>query len=174
MSKSATQKQLAALTKLQLVNLYGLNVYHNLKDPKEKKKKFLMGIAYVVVAIMMMSYVGGLTYGYVYIGLANILPAYLIMLTSLIILMFSVFKAGDIIFQKNGYDILSSLPLKNSSIVISRFIRLYAENILLAFGVMIPAIIVFGAIKAFILCYIGLIIGSIIMFIIPNKIAIFK
>ena len=125
MKNSTSRKQLAALTKLQLTNLYGINVYRNLKDPKEKKKKFWMGIAYAVVVLMMMSYVGGLSYGYVYIGLADILPAYLIMLTSLIILMFSVFKAGEVIFQKNFYDILTSLPLKNSSIVISRYIRLY-------------------------------------------------
>ena len=144
MKNSTSRKQLAALTKLQLTNLYGINVYRNLKDPKEKKKKFWMGIAYAVVAVMMMSYVGGLSYGYVHIGLADILPAYLIMLTSLIILMFSVFKAGEVIFQKNFYDILTSLPLKNSSIVISRYIRLYVENLLLTLGVMLPAIVVFG------------------------------
>ena len=144
MNKHTTLKQLAALVKLQLVNLYGINVYRNLKDPKEKKKKFWLGVAYGAVVIMMMSYVGGLSYAYVYIGLADILPAYLIMLTSLIILMFSVFKTGDIIFQKNFYDILSSLPLKNSAIVISRFVRLYVENLVLAIGVMMPAIAVFG------------------------------
>ena len=67
MNKNVTQNQLKALVKLQLVNLYGINVYRNTKDPKEKKKKFFMGIAYAVVAIMMMCYVGGLSYGYVYI-----------------------------------------------------------------------------------------------------------
>ena len=144
MNKGSTLKQLIALIKLQMVNLYGINVYRNLKDPKEKAKKFWLGVAYVVVVIMMMSYVGGMSYGYVYLGLADILPAYLIMLTSLIILMFSVFKAGEVIFQKNFYDILSSLPLRNSSIVISRFVRLYVENILLALGVMLPAIVVYG------------------------------
>ena len=144
MNKNATLKQLVALVKLQLVNLYGVNVYRNLKDPKERKKKFWLGVAYIFVAIMMMSYVGGMSFGYVYIGLGDILPAYLIMLASLIILMFSIFKSGDIIFQKNSYDILSSLPLKNSSIIISRFLRLYVENLVLAFGAMVPAMVVFG------------------------------
>lgn len=144
MNKNTTQKQFEALTKLQLVNLYGMNVYRNLKDPNEKRKKFWLGVAYAFVIIVMMSYVGGLTFGYVYIGLADILPAYLIMIASLVILMFSVFKAGDIIFQKNSYDILSSLPVRNSSIVISRFIRMYVENLLLTLVVMLPAIVVFG------------------------------
>lgn len=144
MNKCTTRNELLALIKLQLVNLYGLNVYRNLKDPKEKKKKFWLGVAYIVVVVMMMSYVGGMSFGYVHIGLGDILPAYLIMLTSLIILMFSIFKSGDIIFQKNSYDILCSLPVKNSSIVISRFIRLYVENLILAFGAMPPAMVVFG------------------------------
>lgn len=144
MNKNTAQKQFEALTKLQLVNLYGMNVYRNLKDPKEKKKKFWLGVAYAFVIIVMMFYVGGLTFGYVHIGLADILPAYLIMIASLVILMFSIFKAGNIIFQKNSYDILSSLPVKNSSIVISRFIRMYVENVLLTLAVMLPAIVVFG------------------------------
>ena len=144
MNKNMTQKQFETLTKLQLVNLYGMNVYRNLKDPKEKKKKFWLGVAYAFVIIVMMFYVGGLTFGYVHIGLADILPAYLIMIASLVILMFSIFKAGNIIFQKNFYDILSSLPVKNSSIVISRFIRMYVENVLLTLAVMLPAVVVFG------------------------------
>ena len=89
MNKNSTRKQLAALIKLQLVNLYGINEYKYTKNPTEKKKKFWLGIAYVAVAVMLMSYVGGMSYGYVYIGLGNILPAYLIMLTSVIILAFS-------------------------------------------------------------------------------------
>ena len=85
MNKCTTRNELLALIKLQLVNLYGLNVYRNLKDLKEKKKKFWLGVDYIVVAVMMMSYVGGMSFGYVHIGLGDILPAYLIMLTSLII-----------------------------------------------------------------------------------------
>lgn len=144
MNKGIAQKELAALTKIQLINLYGLNVYRNLKDPKEKKKKFWMGVAYAFVLLVLMFYVGAMSFGYVYIGLGDILPAYLIMITSLIILMFSMFKAGSIIFQKNSYDILSSLPIRDSSIVVSRFVRMYVENFLLALVVMLPAVAVFG------------------------------
>ncbi|MBQ6811647.1 MAG: hypothetical protein IJP06_00900 [Agathobacter sp.] len=174
MSKSMTPKELQTLTKIQLVNLYGLNVYRNLKDPKEKKKKFWLGVAYAFVIIVMMSYIGGLTFGYVYIGLEDILPAYLIMIASLIILMFSIFKAGDVIFQKNSYDILCSLPLKNSSIVISRFIRMYVENTLLTLVVMVPAIVVFGALAkpAWSFYVIGLIVTAFIP-LLPITISVF-
>ncbi|MBQ8526842.1 MAG: hypothetical protein IJ429_00085 [Lachnospiraceae bacterium] len=157
--------QLATFTKLQLVNLYGKNVYRNLKDPKEKRKKFWLYIAYAFVIVVVAGYAGALSYAYVQIGLAEILPAYLIMAVSLIILLFSIFKAGDIVFQKNSYDILISLPVKNSTIVISRFIRLYVENILLAAAVMSPAMIVFGVMeKPSLLFYVT---GMIVMLFIP-------
>ena len=174
MNKNATQNELKTLTRLQLVNLYGMNVYKNLKDPKEKQKRFWLGVTYAFVAIMMMSYVAGLAYGYVSIGLADILPAYLIMIASLLILVFSVFKAGEIIFQRNSYDILSSLPVKNSSIVISRFIRLYVENILLAVGVMIPATVVYGIMvkPAWSFYVIGLI-ATVFMPLLPITISVF-
>lgn len=144
MNKNNTQKQLATLIKIQLVNLYGINVYRNLKDPKEKMKKFWLGMAYALVVFVVMFYMGAMSLGYVYIGMGDILPAYLIMIASLIILMFSIFKAGDVIFQKNSYDILSSLPVRNSAIVISRFVRMYVEDLLLALMVMIPATVVYG------------------------------
>ena len=174
MKKSNTQHQLATFIKLQLVNLYGMNVYRNLKDPKEKRKKFWLGVAYAFVISMMMFYVGGLSFGYVSIGLADILPAYLIMLTSLIILMFSVFKAGEIIFQRNAYDIISALPVKNSTIVISRFVRLYVENVLLAVAVMLPAMVVFGIMvkPAWTFYVIGMIVTAFIPFI-PITISVF-
>lgn len=144
MNDGVIWKQLAAFIRLQLVNLYGINVYRHLKDSKEKRKKLLLGAAYILVIVLMMYYVGAMSWGYVYMGLADILPAYLIMLVSLIILMFSIFKSGDIIFQKNAYDILSALPVKKNIIVVSRFIRLYIENILLAIVVMLPSMIVYG------------------------------
>lgn len=174
MNRYTTLKQLVALIKLQLVNLYGINVYRNLKDPKEKRKKFWLGVAYVVVAIMMISYIGGLSYAYVYIGLAEILPAYLIMITSLIILMFSIFKAGETIFQKNFYDIITSLPLSNRSIVLSRFIRLYVENLLLALGVMLPAMVVFGVlVKPIWSFYVIGLISAIFIPLLPITISVF-
>lgn len=132
------------LIRLQLINLYGINVYRNLKDPKEKKKKFWLGVAYGAVVVVFAFYIGALSFGYVYMGLGDILPAYLIMIFSLVILMFSVFKAGSVIYQRNMYDILASLPIRHSDLVISRFVCLYVENVLLTLGLMVPAFAVYG------------------------------
>lgn len=137
-------KQIKTLTKLQLQNLYGLNVFRYTKDKKKKKTTIGLGVVWALLIVMIATYIGGATFGYVYLGLAEIVPAYLIMLASLVILAFAIFKAGSVIFQENAYDILCSLPVSQTAIVVSRFLRMYVENLLLTLLVMVPGIVVYG------------------------------
>ena len=124
-------RQIKYLSELQLKNLYGLNVFKHTKDKKVKQRTIGLGFAMLLVVLMMVAYIGMAAYGYIMIGMAEVLPAYLIMLSSLVILFFTVFKAGSVIFQRNAYDILCSLPVSQTAIVVSRFIRMYVENLLL-------------------------------------------
>ena len=137
-------RQIKYLTKLQLKNLYGLNVFKYTKNKKVKQRTIGLGVAMLLVVLMMGAYIGMAAYGYVMIGMAEVLPAYLIMLSSLVILFFTVFKAGSVIFQQNAYDILCSLPVSQMAIVVSRFIRMYVENLLLTVIVMFPGSVVYG------------------------------
>lgn len=137
-------KQICNMTKLQLKNIYGINVYRFTKDKKEKTQKTALAIVYVFLIVFAAFYTGGMAYGYIFMGLSELLPVYLIMLSSFIILFFSIFKAGSLIFQRNAYDILASLPITQTAIVVSRFVRMYVENMLLAFVVMLPPMVVYG------------------------------
>ena len=140
-------KQIKSLTKLQLKNLYGLNVFRFTKDKKEKARKGSLLIIYIFLILMACGYIGLATFGYISLGLGEMIPAYLIMLSSFMILFFAIFKAGSVIFQKNAYDILCSLPLSQTAIVVSRFIRMYVENLLLSFIVMVSGILVYGVME---------------------------
>lgn len=137
-------KQISVLIGLQLKNMYGINVFRHTKDKKERAKKLALAVAYALVAVMVVSYIGGMVFGYTYLGLEELVPAYLIMICSVIILFFSIFKAGNVIFQRNAYDILCSLPVSQTAIVVSRFVRMYVENLILTSLVMIPAMVVYG------------------------------
>jgi len=137
-------KQIRTLTKLQLQNLYGLNVFRYTKDKKKKKTTIGLGVVWVLLIVMIATYIGGAAFAYVYLGMAEIVPAYLIMLASMVILAFAIFKAGSVIFQENAYDILCSLPVSQTAIVVSRFLRMYVENLLLTLLVMVPGIVVYG------------------------------
>lgn len=137
-------REIRVLTRLNLCNIYGLNVFRNTKDKKERKKAILMMVAIAFVIGVAAAYVGMLVYGYVTIGLGEVIPAYLVMISSLIILFLGIFKAGAVIFERKGYDILCSLPLSTKAIVVARFIRMYVENLMFTLVVMVPGMVVYG------------------------------
>lgn len=137
-------KQIKTLAGLQLKNIYNLNVIRYTKDKSVKQKSVLLGVVWLMLIAMIAFYVGATAYGYIFIGMAEILPAYLIMLSSIIILVFTIFKAGSVIFQRNAYDILGSLPVSQMAIVVSRFIRMYVENLMLTLLIMISGFSVYA------------------------------
>lgn len=137
-------KQIRLLTKLQLCNCFNLNVFRYTKDTKKRNGMIGMSVVMGLVVLMMFMYVGGISYGYIQIGLANVLPMYLVTIASLMIFLFAMFKTGSIIFAKSSYEMLCSMPVSNTAIVISRFFSMYVGNVLLALGIMIPGMFVYG------------------------------
>ena len=61
-------KQIKSLTKLQLKNLYGLNVFRFTKDKKEKTRKASLLIIYIFLILMACGYIGMATFGYITLG----------------------------------------------------------------------------------------------------------
>lgn len=136
--------QIKTLTGLELCNLFGLNVFRFTKDKKARRKAMLLTFSWLLVIGILVFYVGGLSYGLILLGAGDVIPAYLIAISSLIIFFFDVFKAGSVIFRKNGYDILCSLPLSQTAVVVSRFLRMYVEDLALTLTVLLPGLAVYA------------------------------
>lgn len=136
--------QIKTLAKLELGNIFGLNVLRHTKDPKAKRKASLMAGVYVFLILVVFLYMGGLSYGLVMLGAGDAVPAYLNAIASMVIFFFGTFTAGASLFNKNGYDILCSLPVSRTAIVASRFLRMYAENLALTLAVVVPGIAVYA------------------------------
>ena len=136
--------QIRILTKLELCNLYGLNVFRFSKDKKAKKKSLSLLAIWVILVAMLVFYVGGLTYGLIYLGLEAAVPAYLISVSSLLIFIFDILKAGSVIFRKEGYDILCALPLSKGAVVVSRLLKMYMEDLLVTLAVLLPGMVVYA------------------------------
>lgn len=138
-------RQIKILTKLELANLFSLNVIRYTKDKKARNTGIALGCTIGFLILMAIAYVSGMSYGFIKLGAGNIVPAYIVFLSSILTLLFCAFKAGKIIFKENCYDILASMPIKTASLVISRYIRLYIEGLMVACIVMIPGVILYGA-----------------------------
>ncbi len=136
--------EILLMTRLELGSLYGINRFLYTKDKKEKNRFWLQGCAWVLVIAMVAFYTGGLAWGLCFLGLGEIVPAYLTVLSSMLILAFGIFTAGSRIFGQRGYDILMSMPIKSRSIVAGRFLCLYAEDLLFTLVILLPGFAVYG------------------------------
>lgn len=132
-----------ALTKLELCNFYGLNTFRFSRDQKSKKKSLFLLAGWLLVLSILFFYIGFLSYILILLGLSDVLPAYLAALSSLILFFFDALKAGSVIFRKNGYDMLCSLPIPHTAIVLSRFLRMYLEDLGFTAGTLLPGLAVY-------------------------------
>ncbi len=139
--------EIRTLLALELRSLYGINKYRHTGNKKEKNRYRVLLGAWLILIFTAFVYVGGLVYGLCGLGLHTIVPAYLTAIASLLILAFGLFTAGNRIFGQRGYDILASMPVRPGSIVISRFLSVYAENLILAVAVMLPGVATYGFIQ---------------------------
>lgn len=137
-------KQIQLLTKIKLCNIGGLNQIRYSKNPKEKKKGMMMALMITVISFILILYSSGLAYGFVILGIPEVIPTYAMTIISLIILFFSIYKAGSLIFEMRTYEMLISLPLSPVSIVVSRFCMMYLQNVLLCAAILIPSSCVYG------------------------------
>lgn len=137
-------KQIVRLCRLQLGNLFGINEIRHTRD-KAKKARFIgLAVVWVILIAMAVSYVGAFSYGLTVVGMADIVPMYLYAMASLLILIFSFFKAGSTLFAMKGYEMLISLPVSRSAIIISRFVCMYFTNLLVELLIMLPGLVVYA------------------------------
>ena len=134
--------QVLILSRVQLKNLFGINEIRYSKDKKKKRNFLLLSIAYAMLILMGIGYVVGLVFGLHTLGMGDIAPMYLYTVLSLLMLVFSFFKAGSVLFSMKAYDICISLPVTKSALLISRFVTMYVTNLLLVLFVMIPGLVV--------------------------------
>ena len=135
-------KQILNLSKVQLLNLFSINEIRYTKDKKKKQNFIRLTCAYIFVFLVAMGYVGGLAYGYHYLGIGDIVPMYLYTIVSVVLLVLSFFKAGSVLFSMKSYDIMISLPVNKSAILVSRFFTMYITNLLFSAVVLVPGLTV--------------------------------
>lgn len=137
-------RQISQLSGIQLINLFGINEMRHTRNRKKKARYIGLGVMWGMLAMLLIFYVAILSVGLIKFGMAEMIPMYLFFVTGFFILFFTLFKAGSVIFQMNTYELLVSLPVSQTAIVVSRFLTLYVTNLLLSMSVMFPGMAVYG------------------------------
>lgn len=132
-------RNIRLLTGVMLRDLWGINRIRHGSDSKQKRRLIMLAVVLVLVALIFGSYSGLISFGLVFSGMGDLVPAYMLMAVSLVILLFSIYKAGPVIFDKKSYEMLSALPVEPASIIVSRFLTMYLENAVMGIVIMAPA-----------------------------------
>lgn len=128
-------REIGILLRLKFRNLFGIN---EAKRQKSKKASTVVtALAVILLCGILCLYVGAMSYLLCVIGIGEVVPTFLCLLTSLVVFFFTLFKAGGELFDLRSYEILAPYPLKKSSIIASKLLGIFITDAALSLFVFI-------------------------------------
>lgn len=131
------------LTKIQVLGLFGINQLIHTKDSRARLQAALMGAAALIIGAMIVFFSYITAVGYAAIGLVELVPAIILLFFSIITLFFTLIRSSGTLFGFSDYDLIMSLPVPRSSVILSRLLTVYLGNLLFGSLVLLPAMMVF-------------------------------
>ena len=140
-------RQIRLLTIVSLQGMFGLNEIRHTKDRGKKVRYCLMGFLWLMLIVLLAGYVGVMSMGLVMTGMGRLVPAVLAMSVSLVVLFFTILKAGPVLFDWKAYEKQIVMPVNVRAIIVSRFLTMYITNMLLGLLVLLPGMTVYGVME---------------------------
>lgn len=136
-------RELKLLLKVEFKHILNLISIENIKKSKSRGKSIAFAVIIIFSMAMMMFYavMYSVMMGSAFskINALELLPALMMTSCSMIILFTTIYKIKGTVFGFNDYDLLMSLPVKTSTLVISRLVVLYSLNFFFCIFLMLPA-----------------------------------
>lgn len=125
------------LIRAQLINFFPIN---EMKEPGNKKQSSIVIASFGIITLAIFFCVYNIMTAktLVQVGQQELIPAYMIAVSSFSILFLTIFYSNGILFGSRDIETLSSLPLKSSDIISSKFMFMYLLNFLIGFIFMLP------------------------------------
>ena len=139
---------LLVILKNSFINNTGINSLANgINGGKEKKKllfsTFMLIFIGALICFMSTTYSLMMAEALQEIGYLDLLLVMAILVSCMLGLFTSIYKAQGVLFNAKDYDLLMSLPIKNSTILASKIISLMSINFISSALILIPASIVY-------------------------------
>ncbi len=165
-------RQIRLLTKISLCNLFGFNEFRFSKDEKKKGRYLLLGVLWCFLLILFAGYLAAMCYGLITMQMGEMVPAVITLGISMVTFIFTMMKAGPFLFDRGAYEKQIALPVHTGSIIVSRFLTMYATDMLFGMVMMAAGMWVYSAMlqppAAF---YLYGILGSILIPLLPLTVA---
>ena len=129
------------LIRAQLINFFPIN---EIREPRNKKQSSVVIASFGIITLAIFCCVYNIMTAktLVQVGQQELIPAYMVAISSFSILFLTIFYSNGILFGSRDIEMLLSLPLKSSDIISSKFIFMYLLNFLIGFIFMLPGGIV--------------------------------
>ena len=175
---------LLVILKNSFINNTGINSLSKGIDNSREKKKLLITTATLlliatVICFVSTSYSIGLAIVLKPMGYLDLILVVAILFSCILSFIMSIYKAQGTLFSSKDYDLLMSLPIKNSTILTSKIISLMSISYIETALIIVPASIVYfiynGSLSwvFFIILLIGLLFIPMLPIIASSIIAIF-
>ena len=129
------------LIRAQLINFFPIN---EIREPRNKKQSSVVIASFGILTLAIFFCVYNIMTAktLVQVGQQELIPAYMVAVSSFSILFLTIFYSNGILFGSRDIETLLSLPLKSSDIISSKFMFMYLLNFLIGFMFMLPGGIV--------------------------------
>lgn len=133
------------LLKIQLLGLFGINKTLHADPAKARRTLALAALAVAAIVLFAAAYSSGVAQALVEMGLPEAVLLVAVLVGAVAGAVAAFLKTNGVLFGFKDYDLVMSLPVPTSSVVLSRIASLYAMS--LAFGLlaMVPAFAVYAA-----------------------------
>jgi len=131
------------LLKIQLLGILGINAIRH-GGKKEKQRVLAIGFSVLILVIFGVVLSTALSIGLAALGMADIVPSLMLMVCTIVTLLLTFLISNNVLFAFRDYDMVMSLPVNNSTVIISRLLTVYITNFLFGLVFIAPSMIVFA------------------------------
>ena len=135
------------ITKINLLGFLDIRRVTNSKYKKERQRNVFKVLLFIFIILYLSYYVYEMAVhlmpGFISINMPIHLLGIMFTVTSLFIFIHNIFKVKSILFDFKDYDLLNSLPIKRSTIILSKITSTYLLNLMYTFIIMIPSFIAY-------------------------------
>ena len=130
------------LTAIQLKGVLMTNQFNSGTKKQKTGKLIFVTAMFALMALLFILYCSLFTYAYITIGLTEAVMPLIMAVSSVFIIMTTIFKANGFLFASKDDDLLMSLPIQTKDIILSRFVSLYLFEAAITALMVIPSLIV--------------------------------
>ncbi|MBQ7638882.1 MAG: hypothetical protein IJS90_08280 [Clostridia bacterium] len=117
------------LLKNLLLSTSRLNEFKHCDDKKKRNKIIWTAVGSVLLYAMLMFYSVGMCIGYGQYGMIDSAPVMCAIVISALSFVFTFFKTNGYLFNFKEYDMLMSLPFKESTVAACKFLYMYIKSL---------------------------------------------